>query len=439
MHSIIRSGVLAILVLTWLVLPLQIVQTLTLDNVEGITLSDGYTHHGLIFIDGNEDFLAQAALEGWPGSGTAEDPIVITRFSFASSDHLFEVLNSDLYFEFKDNQLDGVDGVWCTIYLGNVTNGAIMDCRLWNGAVALHMSRINNCIMSGNEIFDNTWEAIAIEGNSRGNLIENNYLHHNEKGGISLWEGTSGTKIHNNTIAENQNVGIEIPTNENAITGNTIFSNEGTGIRLYMGAESNIIQDNTIHDNAGAGVSMNAIHAEVTDNLLYGNSRGGIELYFAAEQNLISTNIVLNNSRHGVIISDNSQQNTIENNDFVNNGEGCQAYDEGQENHIRSNYWCDWTQPDEDQDGVVDNPYAIEGEASNADAFPKTTPNLELPEWYTPASPATSSTTEPTGGMPTLPPPIYPPAVITIGGSIALVASIVLIYALVRRRSLITQ
>lgn len=415
MNSIIRSGVVAFLFTAFLFTPLQIVLSHTPNIVDEATHSDGYTAHGLIFIDGNEDFLAQAALEGWPGSGTAEDPIIITRYSFASSDHLFEVLNTDLFFEFRDNQLDGIDGVWCTIYLGNVTNGAIMDCRLWNGAVALHMSRINSCIMSGNEIFDHTWEAIAIEGNSHGNLIENNYLHHNEQGGISLWNGADGNLIRNNIIVENEDAGINIPTDDNEISGNVINNNQGSGIRLYLEAASNLIQDNIIRDNAGDGVAMNAIHSEVTGNLIHGNRRDGIELYFAAAQNLIARNTVLNNSKHGVIISDNSRQNTIEYNDFLDNGEMCQAYDEGQDNYIQNNYWCDWIQPDEDQDGVVDSPYAIAGDANNSDESPRAVPNQELPEWYTPiltpSTPSTTETTEPSN----IPPPMHVPVVITMG------------------------
>jgi len=56
---------------------------------------------------------------------------------------------------------------------------------------------------------------------------------------------------------------------------------------------------------------------------------------------------------------------------YYNNGAGdeydsshTQAYDD--EEHYwnttgKGNFWADWTEPDRDEDGIVDEPYAIDG------------------------------------------------------------------------------
>jgi len=57
-----------------------------------------------------------------------------------------------------------------------------------------------------------------------------------------------------------------------------------------------------------------------------------------------------------------------------------QAYDDGTDNfwnstgspHGFGNYWGDWTSPDANMDGIVDNPYVIDGSAGAMDYYPLT-------------------------------------------------------------------
>ena len=75
--------------------------------------------------------------------------------------------------------------------------------------------------------------------------------------------------------------------------------------------------------------------------------------------------------------------NVVHHNDFVDNGRYMgmsQAYDAGSHNTWydvttnEGNYWSDWTEPDADEDGIVDIPYPIAGPASSHDPYPLTEP-----------------------------------------------------------------
>ncbi|MHA1947635.1 MAG: hypothetical protein ACW97W_16145, partial [Candidatus Hodarchaeales archaeon] len=45
--------------------------------------------------------------------------------------------------------------------------------------------------------------------------------------------------------------------------------------------------------------------------------------------------------------------------------------DQGQKNVFAFNYWDEWTSPDADDDGIVDNPYFINGSSKNKDLYPQ--------------------------------------------------------------------
>ena len=112
----------------------------------------------------------------------------------------------------------------------------------------------------------------------------------------------------------------------------------------------------------------------VSYNEIYSNLGYGIRLTDQSKMNVIEENTVSDNLNYGISI-EASLDNTVEGNDFINNNPNglSQAYDDGLSNIFENNYWDDWTSPDSDSDGIVDNPYAIDGSANNADPYPRTT------------------------------------------------------------------
>jgi parallel beta-helix repeat protein len=126
------------------------------------------------------------------------------------------------------------------------------------------------------------------------------------------------------------------------------------------------------------------------------NDYYGIYLYDSSGntivKNSISGNIGYGLHLTGYLLFSNS--NRIWSNSFMyNNGAGdtfdpahVQAYDDGSDNWWNStdgygNWWSDWRAPDDNWDGIVDNPYNISGSAGAKDYYPQTVPGTPIPEF----------------------------------------------------------
>ena len=98
-----------------------------------------------------------------------------------------------------------------------------------------------------------------------------------------------------------------------------------------------------------------------------------------SDSNTITGNVLRNNPHYAVQLQPGCSLNTIEGNQFIGNRvPWCQAFDNGTDNLWNDlslgNFWSDWTSPDSDSDGIVDEPYKIDGDASAQDLFPLAAP-----------------------------------------------------------------
>jgi len=131
-------------------------------------------------------------------------------------------------------------------------------------------------------------------------------------------------------------------------------------------------------------VGLNAIYlrnALIEHNRIEGFSVGmwidGPNDHITVRENLIAFSTALAMNVSGTNIA-------IYYNDFVENGKvsGSQAYDMTGATWYntttnRGNYWSDWTEPDADGNGIVDNPYQIAGPAGSQDPYPLATPSTD--------------------------------------------------------------
>jgi parallel beta-helix repeat protein len=289
--------------------------------------------HASIYINGNDNFITGNGVVG--GSGTENDPYIIENWHInASSANGVKITNTTTYFVIRNCLVDNGKNYY-GIYLDNVVNGKVENCKIENNVMGVLLLYSNNNTILGNNI-ENNHPGIALRY-SGFNTISGNTIRYNSSG-IDLGQGSNNNIISNN-IAEN---------------------NEYDGIVFYY-AENNLISSNILQNNSN-----------------------GIFLSWYTRFNLISSNILQNNS-NGIDIYHTSwyhtEYNLIYHNNFVNNGTqacnyGTNYWDNGYPSG--GNYWSDYTGTDyrrgENQnvsgsDGIWDNSYYIP-DGSSLDRYP---------------------------------------------------------------------
>jgi parallel beta-helix repeat protein len=334
-----------------------------------------YVVHDPIIIISDSEFASQ----GFNGSGTVDNPYLIEGFNITASPKvdLIAIKFTTVHFTIKNNFLNGLSKASSGITLGEVENGIIE-----NNIVVNHES--NGIILT----------------NSNHNVIANNTITNNF---IGLRLGLDGDNtVTKNTISKNINSGINSDhSGNNTFSSNVVTGNQHMGILLQMSDESTVI-DNNISNNLFQGIFLTAsddctissnnfsnngdegVHAsdsheiKISNNTIYNNSYEGLILSDSRNFSILN-NTVYKNNGYGVLLDELSHNGTISGNNFVGNNPagGSQACDEGIDNIFENNHWDDWTEPDADGDGFVDDPYSIDGEAGNQDAHPRVSPNPE--------------------------------------------------------------
>jgi parallel beta-helix repeat protein len=247
----------------------------------------------------------------------------------------------------------------------------------YSNDVTLSNNSLSNCIygvsiisscnitMQDNDC-SNSWDGIYLIYSNDNSVCNSNC----SSCYVGIWVDSSGNStLSNNDCSNESEVGIEFWNSRNStISGNNCSYNGGYGMRIE--GSGNVIMANNCSNNAYDGMAL----WDSIDSVVMGNQ-------------------FRDNVGYGTSIS-SSLFNVISNNVFSgNNGAGTtydpahvQAYDDRTNNSWNSsdgygNYWSDWNAPDANHDGIVDQPYALDGSAGAQDNFPLTTVQTEIPEF----------------------------------------------------------
>ncbi|MFW9914407.1 MAG: NosD domain-containing protein, partial [Candidatus Thorarchaeota archaeon] len=208
---------------------------------------------------------------------------------------------------------------------------------------------VRNCWIKTDASWDGIYIANAAANTAR---IAHNICQDNANG-IRI-ENSPNAVVTNNTCLQNTEGGIYLSDSDSAtLTNNTCLQNQGTGIgihgSLYVTVTNNVCA-RTAFPN-GDGIFLNSSGTcEISWNILFANQRWGLLLDGALFSNQVSYNaFFLNNERSSSQASCGYPLNTFE-----------------------YNYWDEWSNPDTDNDGIVDNPYSIAGSAFDKDLSPLT-------------------------------------------------------------------
>ncbi|MFX0090906.1 MAG: nitrous oxide reductase family maturation protein NosD, partial [Candidatus Hodarchaeota archaeon] len=223
-----------------------------------------YIVHTPISINGDADFLAQAAAEGWAGTGTAQDPIMITNYNISSSTTQIDIRNTQLKFQIRTNFLAGVtqtDIITYAISLENVTGGMITDNILINNYIGIRVISTQGIIgqwtnILVNNIITNNDQGIWIESVNSINM-ENNTIR-DANSGISL-RNSHFNALVNNVLLDNQ-VGTYFKEVKNSFVSHNRFYNNDLGMRMHVSAFNNPVQENDFIGN-----SLSVLTSQVVD------------------------------------------------------------------------------------------------------------------------------------------------------------------------------
>ncbi|MHA2296655.1 MAG: NosD domain-containing protein [Candidatus Hodarchaeales archaeon] len=358
-----------------------------------------YTSRGPIKIINNGEFLSM----GFNGSGTINDPYIVEGYYINSSlDILINVQDTTVKFVIRNNLLNGINGNYHGIYLFNVVNGTIDTNTIYNCKKGIYFQSSDSNSLINNFVYDNNdSNAIDLSDSKFNRLLNNNLSRATYDNGFY---GLSLSSSHNNTISgntiDNFDIAVYFQSSHNLTFSSNIVYNNGRAIN-FLTVNNSLFSDNNIHDNSWGSETLyicNSHDNKFIDNIIANSGDAIYEDGNGANNTVISGNTVYNNRlgfrfnelSYSIISGNNftnndgyaidftgdygyvSHDNSIEGNIFTNNNvDGSyQANDDGSKNTFIYNYWDDWTAPDSNYDGYVDDPYIIDGIAGNKDLYP---------------------------------------------------------------------
>ncbi|OPY32677.1 MAG: Periplasmic copper-binding protein (NosD) [Methanomassiliicoccales archaeon PtaU1.Bin124] len=235
----------------------------------------------------------------------------------------------------------------------------------------------NNCSIS--------YKGISLEQKCNNNLIQFNNCSKCNKGdgtgaGIILAYSCCNNTVRYNTCNDSSG-GIRAANrcNWNDINNNTCLRNV-FGYMLDIYSINNSVADNVANFNMYGAIIWNTNDSVLRSNNFSSSQYCGIWFRASVINMMVVKNNCSENAEYGIKVDSGGIRSTFFNNILIgNNGAGTtydaahiQAYDLGTNNWnstTEGNYWADWTTPDANSDGIVDNVYNIAG-GSNHDHYP---------------------------------------------------------------------
>ena len=260
-------------------------------------------------------------------------------------------------------------------------NNTIIDNDLSSGYWHIKLdnswyNNISNNIMSDAGDYNYEASAAVYFSSSSNNIISGNIICHNNGSGVLMRDDISSSpysKCRYNVIIDNNisdnGCGIYAQNSDsNTINYNDICTNNVSGIILSNSNGNRIYRNNILNNSWGqnnydsSGIVIYGIKNEILRNQFIGNKRYAINIPDdTSKYNMINYNVFIENNGAALIY----------------NTSHIQAYDETfncWNTSTGGNYWSDWTTPDTNHDGLVDNPYFLDGKTNARDYYPLVSP-----------------------------------------------------------------
>lgn len=195
-----------------------------------------------------------------------------------------------------------------------------------------------------------------------GTIVRNNSFNSNgDSSALTIWN--SNRVVASGNSFTNESMAINVDSSYYCVLeNNTCIGGTGADIGVYF-CSGNRIENNTLRDGAGEGIILQYADGNmICHNLISGKGGYAVDLYEACSHNKIWNNTFTGTMKSGTSYDPLRPQGNDNGTDNYWNSSGAP--------HGYGNYWSDWTQPDLDNDGIVDNPYAMNGSAGAFDNYP---------------------------------------------------------------------
>jgi parallel beta-helix repeat protein len=236
------------------------------------------------------------------------------------------------------------------IYVGGSSGNTLIDNTVNNSSNGIHLSSssgnslINNTangkyigiylerassnnILTGNRANGNRDCGIYLRDYSNNNVLTANAANENERYGIYLNSVPGNITLVSNTANYNHYYGIYLyDSNNNTLVDNSADSNGDSGIYLSSGS-NNTLTGNTANNNGDYGIHLSSSSGNtLTGNIVKGNYYGiNLYTYSGTYNNNVLSGNTANNNYLGILLSSNSKNHIlIDNNANDNNESGIQ-------------------------------------------------------------------------------------------------------------------
>ena len=247
-------------------------------------------------------------------------------------------------------------------------------------------------------ISDNSASELGRDGiflyDSSNNTIQNNTfsVSHASAAGIALWYSSHNT-IRNNTCVGGNGIILWSRCHNNIISSNTVCNNDRYGIWVRKESSNNTLSHNTVSNNRIGFILDVCTRTDnvIARNNIVANDLFGIYLVLCSNNSIVGN--CIENNWGGIGLAYESSNNTIYNNNFINNTRQIYDYswdysgvpsvniwDDGYPSG--GNYWSDYVEiypsaSEIDDSGIWDTPYEID--ENNRDNYPLMEPYSPLP------------------------------------------------------------
>ncbi len=375
--------------------------TVPSESIREPVSSQTYVEHGAVEIDGDSDFLSTAASEGWPGSGSSGDPIVISGYRFfATLVQPVRIWNTGIHWIFEEN-LVTTGGVICGVWIDHTTAGIIRNNTFDTCHSGMVLYNTANILVENNTFVGNAGNGIESQSLSDSVIRFNEFIDLGNDG--MVYDETTNVRITDNIIDNMSFVGINMKKGGNTTIENNEIRNCRTGFRLGRVASGIVFRNNVIRDITNNGIVCYGDSNEISNNIIRNVGENGItfsmSLDMYPEDNSLIDNTFINSTEFAVEIKANCTGNIVTGNDFFDTGNSCHICDHADDSVIEGNFYDTWALPDADENEIVDKPYPILGSAANSDPAPRALPNNAIPDdyEYVPQSPTTPGEEFPLG------------------------------------------